>query len=360
MALVVDISSHGYGHLMQIAPVVRALRHLRPRLRVVARCDLPRKIVADALGPAVGQAPAPPDIGMVMTAPHLVDCDATWRAYRELFSDLDRVTRTEIAALEAIGAKAVLADISFMGIRAASLMGLPSVALSSLHWGEMVRHYIGNRPEGAAIASVIEEIYDEARAFILAAPRRDIPGLSKIERIPPLVRHWGRSAKAEILRSLGLRDHFKIGLIAFGGIPLASTAVTMPNRSDWIWITTHAALAQSPGRSDIIDACRLAPLSVLDLLASSQLVLTKTGYGTFVESAYYRVPCLFLRREDWPENKDFEAWMVSNGYGAPITTAALSDGSWMEMADSLSWGPAPLCELGHETAASRILQLLEL
>ena len=52
--------------------------------------------------------------------------------------------------------------------------------------------------------------------------------------------------------------------------------------------------------------------------------------------------------------------MVGNGYGAPITTTALSDGSWMEMADSWSYRPAPLCELGHETAASRILQLLEL
>jgi hypothetical protein len=267
---------------------------------------------------------------MVMAAPHLVDRDATWQAYSELFTDPDRVTKTEVAALEAIGAKAVLADIAFMGIRAASLMGLPSVALSSLHWGEMVRHYIGDRPKGAAIASLIEEIYGEAKAFLLAAPRQDIPGISKIERIPPLVRHWGRSVKAEILRSLGLRDHFKIGLVAFGGIPLASTAVTIPKRSDWIWITTHAALAQSLGRSDIIDACRLAPLSVLDLLASSELVLTKTGYGTFVESAYYRVPCLFLKREDWPENKDFEAWMVSNGYGVPITTTALSDGSWIE------------------------------
>ncbi|MGB9166322.1 MAG: hypothetical protein WCC41_18060 [Rhodomicrobium sp.] len=360
MALVVDISSHGYGHLMQIAPVVRALRHLRPHLRVVARCDLPREIVAEALGPAVDHAPGPPDIGMVMAAPHLVDREATWQAYSELFTDLDRVTKTEAAALEAIGAKAVLTDIAFMGIRAASTMGLPTVALSSLHWGEMVRQYIGNRPNGAAIASLIEEIYDEAKAFLLAAPRQDIAGISKIERIPPLVRHWGRSAKAEILRSLGLSEHFKIGLVAFGGIPLASTAVTIPNRNDWIWITAHSALAQSPGRSDIIDARRLAPLSVLDLLASSDLVLTKTGYGTFVESAYYRVPCLFLKREDWPENKDFEAWMVGNGYGAPITTAALSDGSWMEMADSWSCRPAPLRELGHETAASRILQLLEL
>ncbi|MGC2396522.1 MAG: hypothetical protein WA579_11055, partial [Rhodomicrobium sp.] len=95
MALVVDISSHGYGHLMQIAPVVRALRHLRPHLRVVARCDLPREIVAEALGPAVDHAPGPPDIGMVMAAPHLVDRDATWRAYSELFTDLDRILKTE-------------------------------------------------------------------------------------------------------------------------------------------------------------------------------------------------------------------------------------------------------------------------
>jgi hypothetical protein len=360
MTLVVDISSHGYGHLMQIAPVVRALTHLRPRLQVVARCDLPRKVIADALGPEVGLAPGPLDIGMAMLAPHLVNREATWQAYRELFTNLDRITKTEVTALKAIDAKGVLADIAFMGIRAASLMGLPSVALSSLHWGEMVRRYIGDMPEGIAIASVIEEIYNEARAFLLASPRRDIAGISKIERIPPLVRHWGRSCKPEILRSVGLRGDFKIGLAAFGGIPLASTAVTIPKRSDRIWITTHSALTMTPDRPEIIDASRFAPLSVLDLLASSDLVLTKTGYGILVESAYYRVPCFFLRREDWPESPHFDSWMISNGYGAPLTSAALADGSWMEIADSWTCNPPPLCELGHEAAALRILELLEL
>ena len=360
MTLVVDISSHGYGHLMQIASVVRALQHLRPRLRVVARCDLPRKVVTDALGAAVCQASAPPDIGLVMAAPHLVDREATRQAYRELFTDLDRITRTEIAALKAIGAKAVLADVAFTGLRAAALMGLPSVALSSLHWGEMVRYYIGNSAEGASIASVIEEIYNESKAFLLAAPRRDIGGLSKIERVPPLVRHWGRKCKSEILRDLGLRADLKIGLVAFGGIPLTSPAVTIPERSNWIWITTHAALGLTSGRPDIIDARRIA-LSVLDLLTSSDLVLTKTGYGTFVECAYYGVPCFFLSREDWPEAPDLECWMIDNGYGSPLTATALSDGSWIDMAETpLPRSPVPLCELGHEAAAVRILQLQEL
>ncbi len=327
---------------------------------MVARCDLPREIVADALGPEVDQAPAPPDIGLAMSAPHLVDREATWQAYRELFIDLDRVTRTEVAALEAVGAKAVLSDVAFTGIRAAASMGLPTVALSSLHWGEMVRHYLGDMPGGIGIADSIEEIYNEARAFLLAAPRFDIAGISKVERVSPLVRHWGHRCKAEILRSVGLGGDLKIGLIAFGGIPWASTAVTIPERSDWIWITTSEALAQTPGRPDIIDRCRFASLSVLDLLASSDLVLTKTGYGTLVESAYYEVPCLFLQREDWPESPDFESWMVTNGYGAPITMTTLLDGSWMEMAESWPRDTKPLCELGHEAAALRILQVLEL
>ncbi len=361
MTLVVDISSHGYGHLMQIAPVVRALQHLRPRLRVVARCDLPREIVSDALGPAVDQAPAPPDFGMVMAAPHLVNREASWQAYRELFNDLERITKTGVVALDAIGAKAVLADVAFTGIRAAASMAIPSVALCSLHWGEMARHYIGNMPGGIGIATAIEDIYNEARAFLLAAPRRDIADISKVERVPPLPRHWGRKCKAEILRHLGLRGDFKIGLVTFGGIPLASTAVTIPERGDWIWITTHAALALTPGRPDIIDFRRLAPLSVLDLLASSDLVLTKTGYGTLVESAYYGVPCLFLTREDWPEAPDLKSWMTNNGYGFSLTVTAVSDGSWIDMAETLlPRSRSPLFELGHEVAAVRILQLLEL
>lgn len=52
--------------------------------------------------------------------------------------------------------------------------------------------------------------------------------------------------------------------------------------------------------------------------------------------------------------------MISNGYGVPISTTALSDGSWIEMAESWSRALLPLCELGQEAAALRILQLLTL
>ena len=53
--------------------------------------------------------------------------------------------------------------------------------------------------------------------------------------------------------------------------------------------------------------------------------------------------------------------MTNNGYGSPLTATAVSDGSWINMAETLlTSSPLPLYELGHEAAAMRILQLLEL
>ncbi len=45
----------------------------------------------------------------------------------------------------------------------------------------------------------------------------------------------------------------------------------------------------------------LAGLAFSDLLASVDAVVTKPGYGTFVEAACSGIPILYLERDDWPE-----------------------------------------------------------
>ena len=39
--LFVDISSHGFGHLAQVAPILTALRAQLPALQLTIRCGLP-------------------------------------------------------------------------------------------------------------------------------------------------------------------------------------------------------------------------------------------------------------------------------------------------------------------------------
>ena len=60
------------------------------------------------------------------------------------------------------------------------------------------------------------------------------------------------------------------------------------------------------------------PFSFIDLMASVDLVVTKTGYGMLVEAACNGVPLLFLARPDWPEWPWLEAWIEDLGLGRPL------------------------------------------
>jgi hypothetical protein len=52
----------------------------------------------------------------------------------------------------------------------------------------------------------------------------------------------------------------------------------------------------------------------IDLLASVDLLLTKTGYGALVEAVTNRVPVLCIERPGWPEQPGLFDWCREHGY----------------------------------------------
>jgi hypothetical protein len=63
-------------------------------------------------------------------------------------------------------------------------------------------------------------------------------------------------------------------------------------------------------------------LSFLDLLASCDVLITKVGYGSFVEAAAHAVPVLYLDRPDWPETPYLAAWLAEHGNALSLDEAA--------------------------------------
>jgi UDP-N-acetylglucosamine:LPS N-acetylglucosamine transferase len=59
-------------------------------------------------------------------------------------------------------------------------------------------------------------------------------------------------------------------------------------------------------------------LPFLDLMASSDVLLTKVGYGSFVEAAAHAIPLLYMDRPDWPETPFLAAWVAEHGNAAVI------------------------------------------
>ncbi len=333
--IIFDISGHGYGHLAQIAPLVRLVIERKGVRDVIVRSPHDAERAERIIGvPGLRTVPPPPDPGLVMHGPVQVDVEATLRKYGELHEALPQVIENEARRLERLGAALLISDVGHVGPAAAARAGIPSFALCSLHWEEILAACLPDTPEVRRIRDGIVGAYDEARAFLLAAPRQSVPRLARVVPIGPMVRGRGRSMREFIRRQLGVRAGTRLCYVTFGGIGGTQPCPRLPGNEEWAWIfagrmphVLHAG-RMFPGE-------KLTGLDALDLIASCDLVLTKTGYGTFMECVAHGTPCAFLSRPDWPEAADLEEWLTASGIGKPVTASMLVDGSWLEAARSL-------------------------
>jgi hypothetical protein len=340
MRILADISGHGLGHLSQIAPVLVELRRRLPAMELLVRSAFDADYLQAFLRQDLVALDPAPEVGLVMRSPSVPDVDASWDAYRRLHRDWPAVVRREAEIVRAHHVNLLVGDVPYAGIVAASAAGIPAIAVCSLHWGEIIRAYFSSYPEAARIAGEIERAYGEAARFFVPAPRRRLPDLGNQESVGLLARWWGRSRRETIIARAKAAPDCKIGLISFGGIRHGLRAVQLPQDDEWLWLVPGGVSAHihSVGRTSWLHQSELQHISHLDLLASSDLVVTKTGYSTFAECLHYGVACLFVSRPDWPEASELESHMVNADAGLPITDRELYEGDWLGKSQALLKG----------------------
>jgi UDP-N-acetylglucosamine:LPS N-acetylglucosamine transferase len=101
-------------------------------------------------------------------------------------------------------------------------------------------------------------------------------------------------------------------------------------------------------------------LPLLDILASSDAVLTKPGYGTFVEAACNDLPVLSMRRPDWPETPYLNRWLNAHGILVEVDQEQIRSGK-IEQPLAEVFGrprPPPVTPYGAEQAAQVLASLL--
>jgi UDP-N-acetylglucosamine:LPS N-acetylglucosamine transferase len=102
------------------------------------------------------------------------------------------------------------------------------------------------------------------------------------------------------------------------------------------------------------------PLGFGDLLASSDALLGKPGYGSFVEAACSGTPVLYVDRPDWPETPVLVEWLHRHGVCREISHGQLQNGDLRETLHDLPRSPlsAPPLPLGTEQAADWLMNWL--
>lgn len=352
--LFVDISSHGFGHLAQVAPVLNRLAELLPDLRVTLRSGLPFATLQKRVQTPFEHIAAASDFGYVMIDALTIDLPATAAAYRAAHAGFAARIVAEATWQKQLGADAVFSDVSYLPLAGAAHAGLPAVAMCSLNWADLFLHYFGHEDWAPAIHAEILAAY-RAATFLRTTPGMPMPTLDKLVPIGPIAEP-GRERRGALREKLGVGATARLVMAALGGIPTRLPIEHWPSLPNTHWLVPAN---WQPARADF-HAIETLDWPFADLLRSVDAVVAKPGYGTFTEAACNGAAVIYQRRDDWPEQDCLIDWLHSHARHAAVTAADLATGNLGATLDSCLQGavpPAPTFD-GSEAAARHLAKIL--
>ncbi|MGA8864973.1 MAG: hypothetical protein WBM09_10925 [Gallionella sp.] len=351
--LVVSITGHGFGHVAQTAPVLNLLHQFLPELRLTVRSAVPPSHLRARIRAPFAHINSEGDIGMVMSSALDVLAEESRAAYAAFHRDWDRRVAVEADLLRELGADFVFSNVGYLALAGAQQAGMPNAALCSLNWADIYRHYCGND----AIAAQIQACYANADAFLRATPGMTMPGLPNLIPVAPIAA-VGTNRRAALNRQLGLYAGEKLVLVSLGGIASRLPIERWPSIPGVRWLVQESWRVEHP------DAIMLEtlPMNFSDLLASSDALICKPGYGSFVEAAGCGAPVLYVNRPDWPETPDLIEWLQQHGLCREVSRQVLEQGTIDDALEEI-WNaprPKPVIPEGAQQVAEWLVEKLDL
>lgn len=353
--LLVDLTAHGYGHVAQTAPVVNALAQRMPGLNVTLRSAAPLEFLQRRFQCPFRHIPVALDFGMKMANAVDVQAGASAAAYRTYHADWDAKVQHAAEEMQGLSPDLLLANVPYLSLAAAHAAGIRSAAMCCLNWADIYHHYCAGEPGAAEIHGQILAAYNSAPVFLRVQPAMPMPGLRNARSIGPIAQA-GRNRRASMNTLLKMDAAEKLVLVAMGGIEFRLPMERWPHIPGVRWLIPqdwHIA------RDDMV-AFESLGLPFSDVLASSDAVLTKPGYGTFAEAACAGIPVLYVSRRNWPEEPYLVQWLQQHGASREVERERLQSGDLDEALREL-WGqprpPVPVAS-GAEEAAGILAGML--
>lgn len=333
--LVVDLSSHGFGHAAITCPVLKALRpHVR-NIKVTIRTAVPADLIAQRIDFDFDYI-VKPDFGMVMAGTMSVLPDESYAAYEELHRNWEAHVAAATDELAALKPSLLLSNISYLSIAAAGKAGIPAVAFSAVNWADIFRRYCGDFPHAQSILEQMADAYAGADIFLQPIPAMPMPSIRQHRLVGP-VAEIGRGRRAEMSERLNLNPDRRLVLLALGGIPTRLSFDAWPRLGETCVITDSQLQANQPD----VASCKGLAFPFVDLVRSCDAIITRSGYGTVAEAACNGIPVLLVRRDGWPETPAFVEWLAINGRAVILEEEELRGGDILSKLQAVCAMPVP-------------------
>ncbi|MBB3047566.1 hypothetical protein FHR99_001832 [Litorivivens lipolytica] len=341
--IVIAISAHGFGHLGQCVPVVRAIQRRFPGRRVVVISEIMPDVLRDFLGEEVELCDAPAQVSILMKDALRVDLAATRKAFLDWHSDYDEHRKRYASILREINPELLLSNVDHTPISAARSLGIPAFAMCSLNWADILDALYSDETEDSAMSAVCEEIrevYNNAEAFLRVTPGMGMKKLDNLHQVDVLAREGERF---DLHRRLGVPDDHRFVLLSLGGITqtLDLNRWVLPEKTHWV-VPDSAKITE--GEANITPFGQLN-MKFIDVLASVDILLTKPGYGSFCEAWRNQTSVLYVRRPRWAEEAALIDWIQRHTPSQEVSLEDFENGNINAAMSALLQRPATFSSL---------------
>jgi L-arabinokinase len=327
LALIVFyITGHGLGHATRDIEVIKAIAALEPSARIVVRTSAPRWVFEANAPGLIELQPFESDTGVVQLDPTRIDEQASVRRAAAFYADFDRRASDEAAVLKTMRPDVVLGDIPPLAFEAADRAGIPSIAISNFTWDWIYEEYATFERDAPHVVPTIRAAYARTTLALRLPMYGGFEAMAAVVRDIPLIVRRSTRDPEETRGLLGIRDDRPVVL------------VTLDSHGPELAI----AIESTTGRVTVLTSeCLVDGLRYPDLVAASDAVLTKPGYGIISECVANGTALLYTSRGRFREYDALVAEAPRLVRCRYIPRDDLFNGRWEDALDALLRQPDP-------------------
>ncbi|XP_050261209.1 uncharacterized protein LOC126706004 isoform X2 [Quercus robur] len=320
------LTGHGFGHATRAVEVVRHLIRAGHDVHMVTGAP-DFVFTSEIQSPRLLFRKVVLDCGAVQADALTVDPVASLEKYFQM-SVLPRasVLATEVQWLNSIKADLVISDVVPIACRAAADAGIRSVCVTNFSWDFIYAEYV--MMAGSHYRSVLQQIAEDYShsEFVIRLPGYcPMPAFRGVIDVPLVVRRLHKS-REEVRKDLGVPDDVKLVIFNFGGQPAGWKLKEEYLPAGWLCLVCGA----SDNRELPPNFIKLAKdVYTPDLIAASDCMLGKIGYGTVSEAMAYKVPFIFIRRDYFNEEPYLREMLEYYQGGVEMARRDMLSGCWI-------------------------------
>ena len=306
--IVYYITDHGRGHATRSVAVIREL--LKLGIEVIVRNNNVTDFISASL-PYVIIKNGRTDIGTTLTKNAIsIDIDKTKEKVIPWINEFEKNSNIEYNFISKLNVGLVISDISAMPFIAAKKAFIPSMAISNFSWYDVLKFLPQERLEK------LKNAYDVADIAI-QLPLGTSMKHFKHKKRTGLVSRVPKRSKEKLKERFGIKKTESVVLIALGG---SMNEISCGVDKNVRILTMNTKVNKS-----------LSPLDVSswiegqEIVAMSDLVICKCGYGFISECLTNRIPFYYIADDSHLEQKAISNELETLGLFNRINFQSLSE-----------------------------------